>query len=79
VQWFSPSRCSADRPQCVEVSYLPGGSVAVRDSKRPDLIEHVFSADEWDAFVEDVKSGTFDRTHPRNVDAVTREERLAGW
>ena len=79
MRWLRSSRCSADSPQCVDVAFLPDGSVAVRDSKRPDLIAHMFTADEWDAFIAGAKDGEFDRDHPRNVDAVYREGTLAGW
>lgn len=45
---------------CVEVGQLPGGSVAVRDSKNPDDRSLVFSHAEWEAFVQGVKAGEFD-------------------
>jgi hypothetical protein len=35
---------------CVETATLPGGGVAVRDSKRPDLPALRFTAPEWAAF-----------------------------
>lgn len=37
---------------CIETTSLPGGGVAMRDSKRPDRPELRFTADEVDAFVK---------------------------
>jgi hypothetical protein len=46
---------------CVEVGQLPGGSVAVRDTKDGERrTSLVFSPDEWTAFVAGVKNGEFD-------------------
>ncbi len=46
---------------CVEVGQLPGGSVAVRDSKDPERrASLVFSGEEWRSFVAGVKNGEFD-------------------
>lgn len=35
---------------CVETTPIPGGGMAVRDSKRPDLPELRFTEAEWSAF-----------------------------
>lgn len=43
--------------QCVEIADLPGGGVALRDSKHLDREPLRFTADEWDAFQEGVRSG----------------------
>lgn len=51
---------SCDGAGCVEVARLADGSVAVRDSKNPDLEPRVFDAAEWRAFVAGVKAGEFD-------------------
>ncbi|GAA1837652.1 hypothetical protein GCM10009836_15450 [Pseudonocardia ailaonensis] len=48
--------------QCVEVAELGGGRIAVRDSKNRLKPRHVFTADEWEAFVRGVKAGEFDLT-----------------
>ena len=45
---------------CVEVAALDGDRVAVRDSKDLSKPPHVFTLDEWDAFVTGVKAGEFD-------------------
>ena len=46
---------------CVEVAALPTGDIAIRDGKRPHLAPHVFSPEEWDAFLAGALAGEFDR------------------
>jgi hypothetical protein len=46
---------------CVEVAFLPGGAVAIRDTKDRALRPHVHTAAEWAAFVAGVRAGEFDR------------------
>jgi hypothetical protein len=41
---------------CVEVAPLPGGEVAVRDSKNRDAGMHVFSRAAWAEFTAAVKN-----------------------
>ncbi len=41
--------------QCVEIAVLPGGQVAVRDSKDRAGGMHLFSAAAWTAFVAAIK------------------------
>ncbi|WP_323378420.1 DUF397 domain-containing protein [Streptomyces smaragdinus] len=43
--------------QCVEIADLPGGGIALRDSKNPELPAHRFTAEEWHAFVRGLISG----------------------
>lgn len=50
AQWFKSSHSSAGS-DCVEVAYLAGGRVGVRDSKNPSGPALIFSAAGWDAFV----------------------------
>jgi hypothetical protein len=46
---------------CVEVASLPGGGVAIRDSKNGARGPvHRFSRAEWDAFRNGIKQGRFD-------------------
>lgn len=52
---------------CVEAGVLPDGAISVRDSKDRDKPAHVFTREEWDAFVAGVKDGQFDFAE----DAVT--------
>lgn len=56
--WQRSSACGGG--VCVEVANLGDGEVAVRDSKNPGAVAHVFDADEWRAFVIGVKAGEFD-------------------
>lgn len=49
---------------CVEVAFLPGDRVAVRDTKDRTLAPHVYTAPEWDAFLAGVRAGEFDRPAP---------------
>ena len=44
---------------CVEVAQT-GGTSAVRDSKNPDGGHLTFGAQAWEAFLADVKRGTYD-------------------
>jgi hypothetical protein len=45
---------------CVEVALLSDGRVAVRDSKDGAKPAHIFTVEEWRAFVSGVKGGEFD-------------------
>jgi hypothetical protein len=45
---------------CVEVAPLPDGQIAVRDSKDLSVPRHVYTQDEWVAFIQGVKAGEFD-------------------
>ncbi|WP_433728071.1 DUF397 domain-containing protein [Nocardia sp. CA-129566] len=61
AQWFKSSRSSANQ-ECVEVAFLDGGMVGVRDSKNPAAAALVFSPGEWKAFTAGVVDGEFDRS-----------------
>ena len=58
ARWIKSLFCSADG--CVEVAHLPGGQVALRDSKDVGKAAHVFDRGEWSAFLAGVKNGEFD-------------------
>jgi hypothetical protein len=47
---------------CVEVALLPGGEVAVRDTKDRALPPHHHPARSWSEFLAGVRAGEFD--HP---------------
>ncbi len=59
IEFRTSSFCSLG--DCVEVGQLPGGAVAVRDSKDRDR-SLVFTSQEWSAFVAGVRNGEFDLT-----------------
>jgi hypothetical protein len=44
---------------CVEVAALPGGEVAVRDTKDRDRAPHRHSAGAWRTFLAGVRAGEF--------------------
>jgi hypothetical protein len=46
---------------CVEVAFLPGGRVGVRDSKDPCGQPLVFTQSEWSLFLADARVGELDR------------------
>ncbi|WP_306362583.1 DUF397 domain-containing protein [Nocardia sp. CC227C] len=58
VHWFKSTH-SGDKADCVEVAFLPGGLVGVRDSKAADAPSLTFSAEGWDHFVQCVMDGEF--------------------
>jgi hypothetical protein len=49
LSWFKSSYSSANG-QCVECAKLPGGGMAVRDSKHPGGAVLVYTAEAWQAF-----------------------------
>jgi uncharacterized protein DUF397 len=57
-RWFKSSSSSVTG--CVEVAYLPGGRVGVRDSKNPSRQPHVVGRPAWRAFIAGVKNGEYD-------------------
>lgn len=61
VAWFKSSY-SEGSSQCVEVAWLDGGGVGVRDSKNPTGPTLVFTPGEWDAFAAGMRDGEFQ--HP---------------
>ncbi|RDI48218.1 DUF397 domain-containing protein [Nocardia mexicana] len=60
AHWFKSSRSGAGK-ECVEVAFLAGGRVGVRDSKNPGGPALIFGPDEWTGFVEGVSDGQINR------------------
>jgi hypothetical protein len=58
--WFKSGR-SAPASDCVEICYIPGGGVQVRNSKDPDGGTLTFTDAEFNAWVGGAKDGDFDR------------------
>lgn len=59
ARWRKSSRSGPTGGNCVEVAFLDGGQVAVRNSRHPSGPALVFTAPEWAAFVGGVKGGEF--------------------
>ncbi|WP_327096551.1 DUF397 domain-containing protein [Nocardia vinacea] len=60
VNWFKSSH-SGGQTDCVEVAWLDGGSVGVRDSKNPTGPALTFTPGEWDAFTAGITIEEFNR------------------
>jgi hypothetical protein len=58
LHWFK-SKASGGGG-CVEVAHLPEGGVALRDTKDRTKAPHVYTRDEWQAFLTGAKNGEFD-------------------
>lgn len=58
LRWFKSSASTIT--SCVEVAHLPAGGVALRDTKNRAKAPHVYTGDEWAAFLADAKNGEFD-------------------
>ncbi|WP_328406227.1 DUF397 domain-containing protein [Nocardia sp. NBC_00403] len=54
--WFKSSH-SGSQSDCVEVAWLAGGGVSVRDSNNPSSPALIFTPGEWDAFTAGVMVG----------------------
>lgn len=54
------STFTSNSGQCVEIAELPGGAIAIRDSKSPRRDPLRFTSAEWAAFLNGVHAGEFD-------------------
>ncbi|MGK5640106.1 DUF397 domain-containing protein [Streptomyces sp. URMC 126] len=59
VQWVKSS-ASVGEGNCVELAKLPGGDVAVRNSRYPSGAALVYTRQELAAFLQGAKGGEFD-------------------
>jgi len=59
AEWRKSSRSGPFTDNCVEVAFVDD-AIAVRDSKNPTGPVLIFTASEWDAFVDGAKDGEFD-------------------
>jgi Domain of unknown function (DUF397) len=57
LSWVS---ASCGNTECVEVARLPDGGMAMRNSGHPGTVLR-YTAAEWDAFMDGVRKGEFDR------------------
>ena len=60
MEWIKSSLSFANG-NCVEVTQLSDGKVAVRNSRHTKALPLVFTADEWKAFIGGAKNGEFDK------------------
>jgi Domain of unknown function (DUF397) len=60
VTRWQKSRRSNSQGNCVEVAPIPGGQVAVRNSRHPEGPALIYTRDEMVAFIEGAKDGDFD-------------------
>jgi len=61
--WLKSSQSGPTGGNCVEVAFLPGGDVAMRNSRYPGGPALVFTPAEWDAFLGGVADGDFTPAH----------------
>jgi Domain of unknown function (DUF397) len=59
VTWRK-SRHSNSQGTCVELASLPGGAVALRNSRHPDGPALIYTPAEIEAFIAGAKDGDFD-------------------
>ncbi|WP_037912590.1 DUF397 domain-containing protein [Actinacidiphila yeochonensis] len=59
ASWFKSTYSNDHGGACVEGARLPGGGMAVRDSKDPHGPALLFAAEAWAAFTTAVSEGEF--------------------
>ena len=65
------SKISNPSGSCVEVAELPGGAIAVRNSRHPAGPALIYTRSEIAAFLAGVKNGEFDDLYPCPGGSVT--------
>ena len=60
LTWFKAKK-STSGTGCVEIAHLPDGGVAVRHSQRPEAGALIYTALEWDCFLDGARNSEFDR------------------
>ena len=64
VTWVRSRRSGPTGGNCVEVAFLAGGQIAMRNSRHPQGPALIFTRSEWDAFLGGAKDGEFGRPAP---------------
>jgi hypothetical protein len=59
VRWIKSRRSGPTGGNCVEVAFLSGGEIAMRNSRHPSGPALIFTRAEWDAFLGGAKDGEF--------------------
>jgi Domain of unknown function (DUF397) len=57
--WIKSSYSGPTGGNCVEIAFLAGGDVAMRNSRYADGAALVFTRAEWDAFLSGARDGEF--------------------
>ena len=65
-RWIKSSFSGPTGGNCVEVAFLSGGHIAVRNSRDADGPALVFTSAEWDAFLRGARCGEFDQSAAAN-------------
>lgn len=55
--WVKSRRSGPTGGNCVQVAVLPGGGIAVRNSRHPEGPALAFTGAEWNAFIHGVTRG----------------------
>jgi len=64
ARWIRSRRSGPTGGNCVEVAFLAGGEIAMRNSRHPQGPALIFTRSEWDAFLGGAKDGEFGRPAP---------------
>lgn len=59
ADWFKSSYSDGHGGNCVEGAQLPGGAMAVRDSKNPHGPAFILTGDAWTTFINALAGGEF--------------------
>jgi Domain of unknown function (DUF397) len=62
--WIRSRRSGPTGGNCVEVAFLVGGQIAMRNSRHPQGPALIFTRSEWDAFLGGAKDDEFGRPAP---------------
>jgi len=62
--WIRSRRSGPTGGNCVEIAFLDGGEIAMRNSRHPHGPALIFTRPEWDAFLGGAKDGEFGRPAP---------------
>lgn len=59
ANWVKSTRSGPTGGNCVEVAFLDGGRIALRNSRDASGPALVFTGPEWDAFIGGARDGEF--------------------
>jgi hypothetical protein len=61
ARWHISSFSGGNGNTCVEVAFLPGETVALRDTKDREIAAHRYPTADWHTFLAGVRAGEFAR------------------